>query len=151
MWIRLMYMVLKLFSITLLCLSGSACFLEAVECRFLAGSVFMSYHCDTGSAEVHSRVWEVCTEHCEGPRHRGESLHFKLLLHFALIVLRANIGVSDQCHRATLWSVLVPEHNQERVVVMAAVYGDFGALLCYYGFRLFKCNSLCQTWRDKHA
>lgn len=95
----------------------------------------------TGSAEVNSRVWQVCTANAQRSLHCVFSLQLELFFKLTLVVWGIFIPIPDEGHGLAVSYLLVPEHYNQVGIIMAAVNVDFTALLNCLGGRLPNCNS----------
>lgn len=64
-----------------------------------------------------------------------------LVFELGLVVRARLISVCNECQRRTVFPLLIPKHEHQTLVVMAAVNLDLAALLDNQGWKLLKYNS----------
>lgn len=99
----------------------------------------------TGSAEINSWAWLVCSVYSQRSFHCTLSLQSEFFFKLSLIVCRGFISISNEGHRRTVQFLLVPEHHHKGAVIMVAANLDLSALHHYLSRRLVKCDSIDLT------
>lgn len=98
------------------------------------------------------------SEEVQAPRHSTLSAYVDLVLEAGHVVWARLVSVSNQVQRPTVRPLLVPEHDNQGLVVVAAVDLDLAAALNHHGGRLLKhsdtspnCGDSKETVTHAHA